>query len=140
MRGMNMLQLVGGVAAAGVVAAGATAFTGSGITPTAAVNKSFIGGSVTQTVNGATIDHVAYSFADGAKTELNQIAITFTDAAADGSAATVTLSTTGGAWTGTSGLTCEAVGHTTTGVVTCSAAAASYFSGGTINSLSITVI
>jgi len=55
MRSMSMLQLVGGVAAAGVVAAGTTAFTaGSGITNTAATTR-FIGGHTAVAVSGATL-------------------------------------------------------------------------------------
>jgi len=56
MRSMSMLQLLGGVAVAGAVAAGATAVTGSGVVfgGTATASK-FVGGTLTQTVTGASV-------------------------------------------------------------------------------------
>jgi hypothetical protein len=60
----SMLQLLGGVAAAGVVAAGTTALTGSGVVwgnGTGAGATQFVGGTLTQTVSGATIQSVAYT-------------------------------------------------------------------------------
>lgn len=92
----NMVQLLGGVAVAGVVAAGSTAFTanggiafgGSG-TGTAA---QFVGGTVTQNVTGATLSAVDYTFSDAAKTLLTVIQLTFADAT---SGKTPTVVTTG---------------------------------------------
>lgn len=77
MRGMSMLQMVGGVAAAGVVAAGTTAFTANaGITQTAATQ--YVGGAISQTVTGAgNIDSIGYTWSDGAKTLLTQAVVTF---------------------------------------------------------------
>src|SRR6185295_10834764 len=69
MRSMNLLQLVGGVAAAGVVAAGATAVTGSGVSwgvGSGVGNTAFVGGTITQTVSGAVVDSVAYDWDDTA--------------------------------------------------------------------------
>ena len=55
MRSMSMLQLLGGVAVAGAVAAGTTAFTGSGLDDTAVVGKVAGGGTATVTVTGANL-------------------------------------------------------------------------------------
>jgi hypothetical protein len=91
---MSMLQLLGGVAAAGVVAAGATAFTASGVTSTVTSAGSFMGGFVTQSVTGTVVDTVTYGYADGAaKTQVHTIALHFADTNSVGAA--VTLSTTG---------------------------------------------
>lgn len=56
MRSMSMLQLLGGVAAAGVVAAGTTAFTAQGTT---ASNAAVIGGKVdVSTFSALTVNSV----------------------------------------------------------------------------------
>jgi hypothetical protein len=60
MRSMSLLQLVGGVAAAGVVAAGTTAFTAGGVTATA---TAIGGGTAAITVEGAEL--TAASFTNG---------------------------------------------------------------------------
>jgi hypothetical protein len=76
MRSMSMLQLLGGVAAAGVVAAGTTALTGTGVSWGGSNNgtaTAFIGGTLTQTVTGgATITDVNYGL-NG--TEVNSIQV-----------------------------------------------------------------
>jgi hypothetical protein len=107
MRSMSLLQMLGGVAVAGVVAAGATAVTGSGVVWGGGATGSdtqFVGGKVSQTVTGATISSVVYAFADdpGAKTETNLITITVANA--DGKSLTVSPSggagfTTADEWT-----------------------------------------
>ena len=59
MRSMNMLQLVGGVVAAGVVAAGTSAFTtAAGMSST--TTDAFVGGTIAQTVTGGTLDSVKF--------------------------------------------------------------------------------
>jgi hypothetical protein len=79
----NMIQLLGGVAVAGVVAAGSTAFTaGGGVAlggSNGATSAKFIGGTVSQTVTGATITDIVYTHADTGKTQLNGISLTFAD-------------------------------------------------------------
>ena len=61
MRSMSMLQLLGGVAVAGAVAAGTTAFTaGSGLDNTAVANK-VIGGRAAITVSGATMTSATFT-------------------------------------------------------------------------------
>jgi hypothetical protein len=80
-----MLQLLGGVAVAGVVAAGTTAMTGSGLVwagSSGGVATQVVGGTLTQTVAGVTITDVAYGHtADASNTQTNSIAITVTGAA-----------------------------------------------------------
>jgi hypothetical protein len=138
MRGMSMLQMAGGVAVAGVVAAGATAYTGSGIIPTVDKTKSFIGGTATQLVYGATIDHVAYTFTDGTKTVLTGFDVTFTDATADTKSVTATITVTAGSWAGATTVSCNAVGTNTTMVTNCTTA--SNYTLGTVNSIAVTVL
>ncbi|WP_433828353.1 hypothetical protein ACQP2E_03065 [Actinoplanes sp. CA-015351] len=77
----NMIQLLGGIAAAGVVAAGATAFTGGGVILTE-TSESVIGGSVRQTVDGGvTVSSTDYTFLDTAgggptaNTQLSQVVV-----------------------------------------------------------------
>jgi hypothetical protein len=102
MRSMSMLQLIGGVAAAGVVAAGTTALTGSGVVwgnGTGAGPTQFVGGTLTQTVAGATIQSVVYANYTGDLTGTKIASITITVNGADQKYLTVTptgtFSTTG---------------------------------------------
>ncbi|MFF5079911.1 hypothetical protein ACFY36_22905 [Actinoplanes sp. NPDC000266] len=79
-----MLQIVGGVAAAGVIAASATALTGSGLTRTTGANTAedrWIGGTITQTLSGSNIDSISYTFADTAKTQISGFVVVASDAA-----------------------------------------------------------
>ncbi|WP_203780379.1 hypothetical protein [Paractinoplanes rishiriensis] len=95
---MNLLQMVGGVAAAGVVAAGTTALTGTGLATTAGASQ-FVGGTVSQSVTGATLESVTYAFSDGTKTIVNSVTLAFSTGTATGK--TVTITPTGGAYAGT---------------------------------------
>jgi hypothetical protein len=80
MRSMSMLQLLGGVAVAGAVAAGSTALTGTGLAWSGSATGSatqFVGGSVTQTVTGATVSGIAYNYvALTGNTQVNKMTIT----------------------------------------------------------------
>jgi hypothetical protein len=59
-----MMQLLGGVAVAGVVAAGSTAFTGTGVVLGEAT-ETVIGGTVRQNVEGGlSVTGVTYTFVD----------------------------------------------------------------------------
>jgi hypothetical protein len=61
----SMLQLLGGVAVAGTIAAGATAFTATGGATNAITGqKSFIGGTVQHTIVGAQLDSLAFTGVD----------------------------------------------------------------------------
>lgn len=91
----NMLQLLGGVAVAGVVAAGSTAFTAAGLT--SSVNTAgttvFAGGSVTQTVVGGILTNVTTASANASGTQINQFTLQFNNTTPAGR--TVTLTTDG---------------------------------------------
>jgi hypothetical protein len=92
-----MLQIAGGVVAAGIVAAGTTALTGSGVTfaggSTTGVtgDNQFIGGTVSQVINGATINSVTLT-TDGTGTHTTKIVVVV--AGANGK--TLTITPTGG--------------------------------------------
>lgn len=74
-------KILTAVAVAGIAFAGGSAFTGTGLTNDAGASQ-FIGGQVSQSVTGATLENVAYAFADAtAKTSVNQITLTFADTA-----------------------------------------------------------
>jgi hypothetical protein len=94
MRSMNMLQLLGGVAAAGVIAAGTTALTGTGVSWLGSGNgtaTAFIGGTLTQTVTGGAVINAVNYGTDG--TEVNSIQVVVTGA--NGAFLKVTPSGTG---------------------------------------------
>ena len=131
----NMLQLLGGVAVAGAVAAGTTAFTGSGLTSTVTPADSFIGGTATVTVSGSTLDGVDYTYTDVATTKkmLHAIVLHFADTTSAGAAVTLTTSVTGGSnptWT---------CGVVTSQASTCTASADYDITTGTVNSYAIHV-
>ncbi|MFI5889189.1 hypothetical protein ACIA5D_03610 [Actinoplanes sp. NPDC051513] len=97
MRSMSMLQLLGGVAAAGVIAAGTTALTGSGVVRTGTAADQFVGGTVTQTITGATVTGVVYGYYDtNSQNQVNSIAITVAGA----SGKTLTITPGGGTFGG----------------------------------------
>lgn len=89
------LIIVGGAVIAALAALGGSAFTGTGLADTAGSTQ-FVGGTVTQTVTGATLASIVYAFADApANTEVSTISLTFTTTA-DGRTVTVTPSGGGG--------------------------------------------
>jgi hypothetical protein len=91
MRKSNKILLAAGLAAAAL--AGGTAFTGTGLATTAPSTQ-FLGGTVSQTVSGATLAGVEYAFANApANTEVSTITLTFSNTA-DGR--TVALAPAGG--------------------------------------------
>jgi hypothetical protein len=91
MRTNNTKKLLGAVAVAGVIAAGGSAFTGTGVTSTAAASQ-FVGGTVQQAVTGATLNDVSYGFSDATNTAINAVTLTF---AADALGKTVGIALTG---------------------------------------------
>lgn len=107
------VKIAGGLAAAALAAMGTSALTGSGLsTSGSAAAPQFIGGSVTQSVTGATMTSVAYGFADTTNTAIHSAVLTFANADADTKA--VTLVFTGG---NAAAFTCtaiEATNHTST--------------------------
>jgi hypothetical protein len=120
-------KIVVSVAAAGLVAAGGSAFTATGLaTSGTAASAQFVGGTISQAVTGATLNSIVYGYVDGTHTAVNSIILTFANANADGRAATAVA--TGGN-NGT--FTCENVGATTTMVSTCTYVAGTDLAVGT---------
>lgn len=83
------VKILTAVAVAGLAFAASAAYTGTGVTNNAGASQ-FVGGSVTQTVTGATLSDLAYGFTDASKTAVNKVTLTFADAA-NGTAPTLTL-------------------------------------------------
>lgn len=93
---------------AGLAVAAGSAFTGAGLsTSGTAASPQFVGGTVSQTVTGATLDSLVYGFTDGTKTAVNQVTLTFADATGG---KTPTVSLTGG---GTATFACLPIDGTT---------------------------
>lgn len=119
---MNLSKRVkisaGAFAAIGLVAAGGAAFTSTGVTTTGqAASAQVIGGTITQSVTGATLSSIVYGYTDATNTAINQVTLTFANANADGLTAAIAFTTDAG---GTPvAFTCENVGATTTMVSTC---------------------
>lgn len=67
---------------AGLVAAGGAAFTATGLNQAPSTDQ-FIGGTVTQTVHGATLDGVVYHFSDATHNVVDGMTVTFSDAAGE---------------------------------------------------------
>ena len=82
------IGVVGLSAAVGLAAGGA--FTGGGVTNNAPANQ-FIGGTVSQTVTGATLSTIGYTYTNDAHTIVDTVTLTFADANADGRTPTVTI-------------------------------------------------
>lgn len=72
-------KLVGGLAIVGLVAAGSAAFTATGVTTQGqAADPQFIGGTISQEVDGATLDSIVYGFAVGGTNRIvTSVALTF---------------------------------------------------------------
>jgi hypothetical protein len=87
-------KLITALSVAGLAVAAGSAFTGTGLATTGtAASTQFVGGTVSQSVTGATLDSLVYGFTDGTKTAVNQVTLTFADATGG---KTPTLSLTGG--------------------------------------------
>lgn|GEM_PF-6597489 len=92
--------IAGVLAVAGLIALNASAFTSTGVTLTAPSSQ-FIGGTVSQSVSGATLSGISYTFTNPpANTSIATVVLTFADAASDGKTPTVAFTGgTGGATT-----------------------------------------
>jgi len=109
-------KLITALSVAGLAVAAGSAFTGTGVaTAGQAASAQFVGGTVSQSVTGATLNSIVYGFTDGTKTAVNVVTLTFADANTDGKIPTIAL--TGGTPTD---FTCTAIA-VTTHVSTCSA-------------------
>ena len=108
MRSMSLLQMAGGVAMAGAVAAGTTAFTANaGVTNGITGQKSFLGGVGTHTIVGAELTTFAWGTTDTSvtPTRVSSFTLTFNADTPTGAAVTVTQGGTPGGVTGTAGTT-----------------------------------
>jgi hypothetical protein len=82
-------KFLGALAVAGLLAAGGSAFTGTGVTNNAGATQ-FVGGTISQNVTGATLSSVVYAFGDApANTAVHSVALTFADANSDGKTPTI---------------------------------------------------
>jgi hypothetical protein len=98
------VKVITALSVAGLAVAAGSAFTGSGLSTTGmAASTQFVGGTVSQSVTGATLNSVVYGFTDGTKTAVNQVTLTFADATGG---KTPTLSLAGG---GTATFACDAI-------------------------------
>ncbi len=81
MRGMNMFQMLGGVAVAGAVAAGTTAFTANGLTAPGATT---IGGQADiSTIGGLTLSSVVVTWDTSTPAQVTGATVTFNAAVAN---------------------------------------------------------
>ena len=113
-------KFLGALAVAGLVAAGGSAFTSSGLKNNAGPS-SFAGGSITQSISGATLENIAYTYTNATNTAVLSVALTFTDNPAI-YGKIVTASLPGG--TGTALAACSALGAAAALTVTCASDAA----------------
>lgn len=126
-------KIISALSVAGLAVAAGSAFTGTGLTNTETTSQ-FIGGTVVQTVTGATLSNVTYGFSDDTKVLADSIALTFTGATGKSVAVDVSAAGSGGTFT------CEVVGTTTLNVSNCNfvpAVAQEGYAG--LSSLSIAV-
>lgn len=129
MRKSTKFLLAGGLGVAAL--AGGTAFTGTGVTDNAGATQ-FLGGTVSQSVTGATLSAVDYAFADApANTEVNSITLTFGDATG-GKTPTISLNNGSG-----TAFTCTAIDGTTFKSTCTPATAGTYQTG--LSSVAVTV-
>ena len=106
----NMIQLLGGVAVAGAVAAGSTAFTAMGLT--SSVNTAgttvFVGGSVTHNVVGGVLMNVTAT-TNTPGTQVTQFLLQFDSNTPAGRAVTLTTDGTPGGGSAPDGFWCQNV-------------------------------
>jgi hypothetical protein len=115
---------------AGLAVAAGSAFTGTGVATAGQANSAqFVGGTVSQSVTGATLNSIVYGFTDGTKTSVNQVTLTFADATGG---KTPSLSLTGGT---AADFTCTAIDGAFQSV--CTAAAGTSQTG--VTSANVTV-
>jgi hypothetical protein len=155
------VKVVAGVSALlGVVLAGGSAFTATGITlGTSAALPQFIGGTVSQDVSGTTLESVIYSYADAAdgtsgsgtpagagdttgetpgvgnNTEIDSVLLTFSD---DNAGATVPTIVFGGTNSPYSDWTCTTIATSTPFVSTCTTTASPAYAVG-VTSITVTL-
>lgn len=124
-------KIITALSVAGLAVAAGSAFTGTGVaTAGQAASGQFVGGTVSQSVTGATLNSIVYGFTDGTKTGVNKVTLTFADATGG---KTPTVALTGGT---EATFTCTAI-DADTFVSVCDAAEGTSQTG--VNSASVTV-
>jgi hypothetical protein len=124
-------KIITALSVAGLSMAAGSAFTGAGLT-SAAGSTQFIGGTVSQSVAGATLTDLEYGFvADGTQTAVNQVTLTFAEGA-DNKAVVLSLAGSGTA----ADFTCSAI-DAATNVSVCATAEGT--SQSDVDSASVTV-
>jgi hypothetical protein len=124
-------MFIGAVALVATAGIAGSAFTSTGVTNNAGSTQ-FVGGTVSQSVTGATLESVEYSFGDApANTAVHSVALTFADANADGKTPTVAF--TGG---NAVAFTCDVIAITTH-LSTCTTAGVDRVG---VTSLAVTVV
>src|SRR5688500_16355815 len=74
-------KIITALSVAGLAVAAGSAFTGTGVaTAGQAASGQFVGGTVSQSVTGATLNSIVYGFTDGTKTAVDKVTLTFADA------------------------------------------------------------
>lgn len=87
--------MIAAIALVGAVGVSANAFTATGLaTSGQAASGQFVGGTVSQSVNGATLTSIVYGFTDGTNTVVDEVTLTFANDLTDGMTPTVAF--TGG--------------------------------------------
>ena len=69
-------KIVTALSVTGLALAAGSAFTGTGLANTAGPSQ-FVGGTVSQSVTGATLTNLKYGFTDGTQTAVNKVTLTF---------------------------------------------------------------
>jgi hypothetical protein len=72
----KLTKIITAAAFAGLAVTAGSALTGTGVTNNASASQ-FIGGTVSQSVTGATLTNIAYQYVDGSNTAVNSITLTF---------------------------------------------------------------
>jgi hypothetical protein len=89
-------KVITALALAGIAVAGGAAFTATGVDMTAPATQ-FLGGTVSQAVQGATLSNIAYTYVNPDHLAVQTITMTF--AGAEGQGKVVTLAANGGSGT-----------------------------------------
>jgi hypothetical protein len=114
------VKFLGAVAVAGIVAAGGSAFTASGLTSTVDSATQMVGGTVNQNVYGATLSGIEYGVTAEGSGRINQVTLSFSGTGTELNALealqadAITVGVTGGQWSGADReFVCDDVDNTT---------------------------
>jgi hypothetical protein len=91
-------KILGAVAVAGLVATGGSAFTAGGLTLAAEKQTAFIGGTVSQTVTGASLESIVYGYFSVADAKISSVTLTFIGPSSAPTANRSPLSSPGASW------------------------------------------